>query len=188
MDTFYSIDDDRRTDIKIKRSAFICSLRYTNTISDAKKFIASVSSDHKQATHNCWAYIVGEKGEVSHSSDNGEPTGTAGKPMLNALQSNKMTNIAAVVTRYYGGVKLGVRGLIEAYSQSVISAIELAPLKKIVSVRKYIIDLPYSFNDTLLYHLNNFNVKITETRYSDIISHDVEVDEEHWHDVDLLLD
>lgn len=188
MDYFYSIDGERKSEIKIKRSTFICSLKYVNNISDAKDFISSVSSEHKQATHNCWAYIVGDKGEISHSSDNGEPAGTAGKPMLNALQSHNMTDIAAVVTRYYGGVKLGVRGLIEAYSESVISAIELYPLKKITNVKKYTIDLPYSFNDTLLYHLNNFNVKVTDTRYSDIISHDIEVDEEHWHNVDLLLD
>ncbi len=187
MDYFYSIDNDRRTEIKIKRSTFICSLRYVETISDAKEFISSVSSEHKTATHNCWAYIVGDKGELSHSSDNGEPAGTAGKPMLNALSSYKMTNIASVVTRYYGGVKLGVRGLIEAYSQAVISAIELIPLKKIVKVKRYVIDLPYSFNDTLLYYLNNFQVKITNARYSDKISYDIEVNEESLSEFEKLL-
>ncbi|MBF0211620.1 MAG: YigZ family protein [Desulfamplus sp.] len=187
MEFFYSIDDERRTEIKIKRSTFISSLRYVDNIPDAKEFISYIASEHKMATHNCWAYIVGDKGDISHSSDNGEPSGTAGKPMLNTLQAHKMTNISAVVTRYYGGVKLGVRGLIDAYSQSILSAIELKPLRKIVKVRKYIVDLPYSFNETLIYHLNNLQAKITDTRYSDKISHDVEADEAIWHSVEALL-
>ncbi|MBF0574299.1 MAG: YigZ family protein [Desulfamplus sp.] len=187
MVIFYSIENDRRTEVKIKRSTFICSLRYVDSISDAKEFISYISSEHKTATHNCWAYIVGDNGEISHSSDNGEPAGTAGKPMLNALQANSMTNIAAVVTRYYGGVKLGVRGLIDAYNQAVVSAIELSELKKIVKVKKYRIDLPYSFNDALIYHLNNFDAKITDTRYFDKISHDVEINRDTIHEVETLL-
>ncbi|MBF0260029.1 MAG: YigZ family protein [Desulfamplus sp.] len=187
MDYFYSIEDDRRIEIKIRRSTFICSLKYVETILETKEFISSISSEHKMATHNCWAYIVGDKGQTSHSSDNGEPAGTAGKPMLNALQSHEMTNIAAVVTRYYGGVKLGVRGLIDAYGEAVTSAIELLPLKKLVKVNRYSIDLPYSFNDTLLHHLQNFQVRVTDTQYSDIISHNIEVEEEHCPDVELML-
>ncbi|MBF0379267.1 MAG: YigZ family protein [Desulfamplus sp.] len=187
MVIFYSIDNDRRTEIKIKRSTFICSLKYVDSILGAKEFISYISSEHKTATHNCWAYIVGDNGEISHSSDNGEPAGTAGKPMLNALQANNMTNIVAIVTRYYGGVKLGVRGLIDAYSQAVVSAIELSALKKIVKVKKYKIDLPYSFNDTLIYHLNSFEAKITDTRYFDKVSHDVEVSSDTIREVETLL-
>ncbi len=187
MDYLYSIDSDRVAEIKIKRSTFICCLRYVGTISDAKFFISSVSSEHKTATHNCWAYIVGDKGEISHSSDNGEPAGTAGKPMLNSLQKYNMTNVAAVVTRYYGGVKLGVRGLIDAYSQAVVSSIEVAPLKKLVHIRRYAIDLSYPFNDTLIHHLSNWDVKIIDTRYSDRISHDIEVESDKCQDVERLL-
>jgi len=187
MGCFYSIDNDRRIEIKIKRSTFICSLRYVTTISEAKEFISWVSLEHKIATHNCWAYIVGEQAEISHASDNGEPSGTAGKPMLSALQSHEMTNIASVVTRYYGGIKLGVRGLIDAYGESVTCAIELLPLKKIVRIKRYVIDLPYSFNDTLLYHLHNFKTIITDTRYAERVCHDVEVTEEYCNKVEALL-
>lgn len=187
MEYFYSIENNRRIEIKIKRSTFICTLKYVETISEAKSFISEISSEHKIATHNCWAYIVGDRGETSHSSDNGEPAGTAGKPMLNALQGHDMTNVAAVVTRYYGGVKLGVRGLIDAYGEAVIAAIELSSLKQLIRVKKYIVNLPYSFNDTLLYHLNNFKAQVIDTRYSESVSHDIEVAANNCDEVETLL-
>lgn len=187
MEYFYSIENNRRIEIKIKRSTFICTLKYVETISEAKSFISEISSEHKMATHNCWAYIVGDRGEIIHSSDNGEPAGTAGKPMLNALQGHDMTNIAAVVTRYYGGVKLGVRGLIDAYGEAVIAAIELSSLKQLIRVKKYIVNLPYSFNDTLLYHLNNFKAQVIDTRYSERVSHDIEVAANNCDEVETLL-
>ncbi|MBF0204676.1 MAG: YigZ family protein [Desulfamplus sp.] len=187
MGCFYSIDKDRRIEIKIKRSTFICFLKYVETIHDAKEFISSVSSEHKNATHNCWAYIIGDKGQTSHSSDNGEPAGTAGQPMLNALQSHDMTNIAAVVTRYYGGVKLGVRGLIDAYTEAVTSAIEILPLEKLVKIKIYSIDVPYSFNDTLLHQIQSFQAKITDSRYSDKVSHDINVEDQDCDRFEALL-
>lgn len=187
MGYFYSIDHDRRIEIKIKRSTFICSLRYVETISQAKEFISLISSEHKMATHNCWAYTVGERGEICHSSDNGEPAGTAGKPMMNVLQSHEMTNIAAVVTRYYGGVKLGVRGLIDAYGEAVTSAITLSPLRKLVQVKKYSIDVPYPFNGTLLHRLQELQATVTDSRYSESVCHNIEVAQEFSSDLDILL-
>lgn len=150
---------------------------------EAKTFISSVASEHKTATHNCWAYIVGDKGETFHCSDNGEPAGTAGKPMLNVLQSHHMTRIVAVVTRYFGGVKLGIRGLIEAYGEAVESAIALEKLMKLVKINSYRVTLPYAFNDTLLYQLNNLGVVIAETDYTEQVTHGVAVEA---HDAPVL--
>ena len=177
MDRFYSINDERKHELKIKRSTFICALKCVETVEAAKAFISEVSSEHKNATHNCWAYIVGENGEMFHSSDNGEPAGTAGKPMLNALQSEKMTQVVAVVTRYFGGVKLGIRGLIDAYGDAVVQTIALAPLKKLIKTRTYCIELPYGFNDTLLHQLQSRPAEVMDTDYSDKVTHDVQVEE-----------
>ena len=187
MDCFYSITDERRNELKIKRSTFICAMKYVAHVEEAKAFISAVSSEHKNATHNCWAYIVGEHGEMFHSSDNGEPAGTAGKPMLNALQSETMTQIVAVVTRYFGGVKLGIRGLIDAYGEAVTHTIAMAPLKKLIKTQNFIVELPYGFNDTLLHQLQSFPAEVTETRYSDMVSHDIQVEESSADALETML-
>ena len=105
MKYYYSIGKDVIIEIKIKRSKFIVHLHYAESVKDAKEYISKISTEHKTATHNCWAYIVGEKGETFHNSDAGEPPGTAGKPILNTLKKHNTTNIVAVVTRYFVGVK-----------------------------------------------------------------------------------
>lgn len=174
---FYSIKDKRNLEIKIKRSTFICSLKFTETIKQAKEFISKISSEHKNATHNCWAYIVGDKGETYHCSDAGEPSGTAGQPMLNALKSYETTNITAVVTRHFGGVKLGVKGLIDAYSEVVKKTLEQKKLVKLIKTEKFQIITPYSFNDTLVYQLEKFSGTIINTDYSDVIIHNFEVEQ-----------
>lgn len=89
MEYFYSIKKNRNYRCKIKRSEFIAHLAYVETIEEAKEFISQISEEHKTATHNCWAYIVGEKGKTYHCSDAGEPSGTAGKPILNALKKKQ---------------------------------------------------------------------------------------------------
>jgi len=187
MDYFYSIKKQRRTDIKIKRSVFICTMEYVESIDKAKEFISSISKENHTATHNCWAYIVGEKADVFHSSDAGEPSGTAGKPMLNTLKRHGMTNVAAVVTRHFGGVKLGVRGLIEAYSESVSRTIELKKLRKLVQTIKICIEVSYEFNHTLQNLIKNFIVGIQKTDYSDKIIHILEVEDQDFKKLDKLL-
>ena len=177
MEYFYSVRKPRSQEIKIKRSTFICSLAPVDSMEQAKAFISAVSAEHKTATHNCWAYVVGEAGQVFHSSDNGEPAGTAGKPMLNVLHRHNMTRIAAVVTRYFGGVKLGIRGLIDAYGEAVEAAVAMEKLMKLVKIRTYQVTVPYTFNDTLLYQLNLHDAKVTRTDYTDKVVHEVAVED-----------
>ncbi|MCP4024584.1 MAG: YigZ family protein [Desulfobacteraceae bacterium] len=184
---FYTIADKQKAEIKIKRSTFICSLKSVKTIETAKEFISGTSKANKTANHNCWAYIVGEIGQIFHCSDAGEPAGTAGKPMLNTLQRHDMTQIAAVVTRYFGGVKLGIRGLIDAYAESVELALAQKPLIKLVHIKMFQIMVPYSFNDTLVNHLKKYQAGIERTDYSDQIRHECAVEKESWEDVEMLL-
>jgi len=184
---FYSILHQRTTKIKIKRSVFICTLEYVDTIEKAKNFISRISKENKTATHNCWAYILGEKGDIFHCSDAGEPSGTAGKPMLNTLQSHGMTHIAAVVTRHFGGVKLGVRGLIEAYSLSVKTTIDLKRLKKLVQTVNLQIEVSYEFNDILLNQVKKYFSTIIDTAYTDKIVYTIEIEVKNYAIVERLL-
>ncbi len=172
----YSIEHEQQAEIKIKRSRFICTLKRVESLENAKAFITKKAKDNKTANHNCWAYIIGEHAQISHCSDAGEPAGTAGKPMLNVLQRHDMTDIAAVVTRFFGGVKLGVRGLIDAYTESVEAALSQKPLQKLVKTMAFHIEVTYPFNDSLLNHLKKFNSQLLNTDYSDLITHEVEVE------------
>jgi len=184
---FYSIEHRRTATIKIKRSIFMCTLEYVASIEKAKNFISRIAKENKTATHNCWAYILGEKGDIFHCSDAGEPSGTAGKPMLNTLQSYHMTHIAAVVTRHFGGVKLGIRGLMDAYGASVENTIELKKLKKLVQTVSLLIEVSYKFNDTLLNQIKNDLTQIKDTTYTDKIVHTIEIELKNFARVNTLL-
>ena len=110
----------------IEKSRFICSLKKVHSEAEAQEFIKAVKKEFWDATHNCSAYIVDDMAQ--RSSDDGEPSGTAGIPMLEVLRKNGLTETAAVVTRYFGGIKLGAGGLVRAYSGSVAGAVKEAGL------------------------------------------------------------
>lgn len=189
---YYSVgtattDSVRVAQIKIKRSVFTCSLAYAPSLEAAKAFITKVSKENKTVTHNCWAYIVGEKGDICHSSDAGEPGGTAGKPMLNTLHSHGMSQISAVVTRQYGGVKLGIRGLIQAYSEAVATALELEPLVKLVRTASIRVRLAYGLNDPFLNQLNRFQAVIVHTDYTAEVVHEIEVEDDQVKEFEAFL-
>jgi len=114
---------------EIKKSRFICDLARTDSEAEARAFIASIRSQYPDASHHCSAFVImTEAGLVTRSSDDGEPAGSAGVPMMNALTMAGVKNVVAVVTRYYGGTDLGIGGLIRAYSGSVARAVAEAPL------------------------------------------------------------
>lgn len=177
MSKFYSIDHGRTVSMKIKRSEFICVLEPVTTVADAKVFISAVSAQHRQANHNCWAYRVGETGEMSHCSDNGEPSGTAGRPMLNTLGTNGLTQVVAVVTRYFGGVKLGKRGLIDAYAGAVQAGVDLESPTRLVRLERFVVAVPYPFNDIFLYAVKEQGARVVDTVYTELATHTLEVEE-----------
>ncbi len=115
----YTIGNTASSELKIKRSRFVCILYPLPHSENVKELLNEHNRVYADATHNCYAYIHGLNREITYYSDAGEPSGTAGKPILNALLRNNLTNVLAVVSRYFGGIKLGVKGLIDAYSESV---------------------------------------------------------------------
>jgi uncharacterized YigZ family protein len=121
--------EPHRTHEEIERSKFVTTVAPAATIDDAQAFIASIRDEFPDATHNCWAYVVGPPGSTARigMSDDGEPHGTAGRPMLTALLHGGVGDVAAVVTRYYGGIKLGTGGLVRAYGGCLQRALLTLP-------------------------------------------------------------
>lgn len=124
---FTSVSKEFRHEYIVDKSRFITTISPCTTEEEAQAFIGRINKEFWDATHNCTAYALGPKQEQQRSSDNGEPSGTAGKPMLEVLKKTGITNVAVVVTRYFGGIKLGAGGLIRAYSHSVAETLRLAP-------------------------------------------------------------
>lgn len=173
---------------KIERSRFIVHLKYIENINDAKEFITLKSKEHKNANHNCWAYIIGKKANWAHSSDNGEPSGTAGKPILNAINKYNLTNIVVVVTRYFGGVKLGIRGLIDAYGGTTERAIELNKTEELVDCLFFKITTSYDFNNILQHKLKQYDLEIISSDFGVDVQIVIKITEHIQEDIINLLD
>ena len=147
--------------LNVKRSIFVSNLSRVKDLKEAREFIKKVSRDHSDATHNCWAYRMISNGEiVEHSSDAGEPRGSAGLPILNTLRKHDLVNVVAVVSRYFGGVKLGIRGLIDAYSSAVESALDGAEISEVTVVGIYKVKVDYSRVGKILSEINSSGGKV----------------------------
>lgn len=144
-DTPYLIlAEDAEGEITEKKSRFIARLHKTDTEEEASSFIQQTKKKYWDARHNCSAFIIGENHELSRCSDDGEPSGTAGRPMLDLLLSSGLHNVTAVVTRYFGGVLLGTGGLVRAYQKSLQAAIDAAHLLEMELCAPTEIRLPYT--------------------------------------------
>lgn len=165
MDKFRTIKKDGIVEENIKKSRFICHLKRVETEEEGRAYIAQIKKEHYKANHSCSAMIIGEKGEIKRSSDDGEPSGTAGVPMLTVLEKQGLTNVVAVVTRYFGGIKLGAGGLIRAYAGSVANAtkeIGLVEVKEQVGIQ---VDLTYPQYQTFANFLQAHDLQEFETEF-----------------------
>ncbi|MFR0611340.1 YigZ family protein [Limosilactobacillus balticus] len=149
----------------IKKSRFICSIARVSSEEEAQQFIASIQAANKKATHNCFAYMIGDNDQIQRESDNGEPSGTAGIPILESLKLAKIHNVVAVVTRYFGGIKLGAGGLIRAYSNTTTEAIHQAGLVQRIKQAILKITVTYALHDPLLYYLKENNLEVAGEEY-----------------------
>ena len=165
-----TIEKAVQSEINIKKSQFICSLFPTKTKKESKEIIQKLNQQYHDATHNCTAYITND-GEGY--DDNGEPSGTAGKPMINALRKNDLHNVTAVVTRYFGGIKLGAGGLVRAYSKSVLQAIEASEIIEVEYYDVYNITFNYSDLKDIEREIRNNKLTIIQKDFSDKISYDL---------------
>ncbi|QDI91830.1 YigZ family protein [Salicibibacter halophilus] len=141
--SYYTIKHDDGYEQTIKKSRFIAYMRRVKDEDEAKAFIAEIKNQHRDAAHNCSAYVLGMGNEIQKANDDGEPSGTAGVPMLNVLIKQELKNTAVVVTRYFGGIKLGAGGLIRAYGNSVTEAITHIGIVQRQPVQKFIVTIAY---------------------------------------------
>lgn len=123
MNEYLSVKDTTETELEIKRSVFITRLIHAESEEEAQLILADIRKEHFKATHHCYAWIIGKDNPAKKFSDDGEPSGTAGKPILSALEYSSLTNVLCVVIRYFGGIKLGASGLTRAYSQAASECI-----------------------------------------------------------------
>ena len=135
---------ETETTTVIERSKFVCSVKGVNSEEEAKGFINSVRKKHSLANHNCYAYIADDKGLTQKFSDDGEPQGTAGMPMLGVLKARGLYKVVVVVTRYFGGIKLGAGGLVRAYSGAVAKTLDAAETKEFFQTDFIAAELTYS--------------------------------------------
>ena len=137
---------NRRIEQEISRSRFITTVGRASTVDEATAFVRAVAAEFPDATHNCWAYVVGPPGDTGRigMSDAGEPHGTAGRPMLNALLHAGVGDVVAVVTRYYGGTKLGTGGLVRAYGGGVQQALAALPVTERIEFTRATVSIDYA--------------------------------------------
>lgn len=164
---YKTILKDAKAEIEIKKSIFIGHAFFVKSEDEALEILGKVKEEHRSATHNCHAYIIGEDGLTQRYSDDGEPSGTAGIPMLEVLKKEDMRNVLVIVTRYFGGTKLGAGGLVRAYTEGVVKALDEAKrcIRKNFTRIKIIYD--YTFHGAIVNLLAKENYKVIEENYTD---------------------
>lgn len=145
MSKFYlTVDGVTENTVEIKRSKFIATLSHVESGEDAEAFVRAVRKRYPDATHNCYAYVADELGNETRFSDDGEPGGTAGQPMLEVLRKKGIVKAAVVVTRYFGGIKLGAGGLVAAYTDSVSEVLDVAGIRRMTECAEVTVECDYS--------------------------------------------
>ena len=184
---FKTIKEDGQVQEEIKKSRFICHAKRVYSEEEARAFITAIKKEHYKATHNCSAFIIGERSEIKRTSDDGEPSGTAGVPMLGVLENHNLTNVCVVVTRYFGGIKLGAGGLIRAYAGSVALAVKEIGIVEIKEQAGIQIQMSYAQYQEYGNFLKEHNLMELETNFTDQVDTIIFVDKEDKEDTNAAL-
>lgn len=170
-----------------KKSRFIANIAPVSSEAEAVSFIESIRKKHYDARHHCTAFIIGRNKEVTRCSDDGEPSGTAGKPILEVLLGADVTNVAAVVTRYFGGTLLGTGGLVRAYTQAAREAIENAGIGIMRYKTEMTIEIDYTDVGKVQYLLGSRKINIAQSRYAEKVEFDIRIPEEERTEISSAL-
>ena len=184
---FRTIKEDGQVQEEIKKSRFICHAKRVYSEEEARDFITAIKKEHYKATHNCSAFIIGERSEIKRTSDDGEPSGTAGVPMLGVLENHNLTNVCVVVTRYFGGIKLGAGGLIRAYAGSVALAVKEIGVIEIKEQVGIAIQMSYAQYQEYSNFLKEHDLMELETNFTDQVNTMIYVDKEEKENIKAAL-
>lgn len=163
----------------IEKSRFITYIKPISTKEEGDEFIAGIKKKHRDATHNVPCMVVGDKMQIQWASDDGEPQGTSGLPMLQMLVNREITNVCVVVTRYFGGIKLGTGGLVRAYTSSAKLGLEAAGIKEIKELFHIKYEIDYSFLANIENMVANFEFETENIEYTDKVTIDIICDIEN---------
>ena len=155
---------------EVNRSKFLAHVAHVETEEVAREFVIKIRKKYFDATHNCSAWILGERGDKQKSNDDGEPGGTAGNPILETIKKNELTNCAIVVTRYFGGIKLGAGGLIRAYSHTAALGIANSKIVRMTTFIKISLTLEYNFLATVENYLRGKKIRVGSSDYADVVT------------------
>lgn len=167
LNQYYTVKHEGSNEIVIQKSRFIGYVKRVETEKEAQEFIQAIKKKHHDATHNCSAYMIGENDQILKANDDGEPSGTAGVPMLDVLKKKQLKDTAVVVTRYFGGVKLGAGGLIRAYSRATSEAIQATGIVKRQLMKQLVIEADYSLLGKLENELRSSSYIMDGMEYTD---------------------
>lgn len=185
---YFSVLDYSEAEQVVEKSRFITYTKPVYDENEAAEFIARIKKFNYDASHNVSAYVIGESSDIKRYSDDGEPSGTAGMPMLDVMLKKGITNTCVVITRYFGGIKLGTGGLVRAYTESTKMGLEASKIVEYREMRCYSITCTYDLAPKIQYRLKGSDVIIKDTEYLEKVRFLVYVKEDEMKILDELID
>ena len=185
---FKTIDQNIEAEIVEKKSKFIANVFYVESVEEAEEYIRKIKKEHKLARHNCYAFSVfSREGITDRFSDDGEPSGTAGAPMLNIISSKKITNILVVVTRYFGGILLGTGGLVRAYTGAFQEALDKVNIieKELGKFVRFVVS--YQDLEKFKYYLKQNEIDIINSNFIENVEIEVDITEKKLEELEIRL-
>ena len=178
MKEFKTIKENATSEIEERRSKFISNIFYVETEEEANEKIKNIKKQYYDAKHNCFAYIINKENQIKRFSDDGEPSGTAGSPILNVIEKNELCNVLIIITRYFGGILLGAGGLVRAYTEAASKAVEKAGIEWKVKGCEIELIISYQDMEKLKYYCSKNNIEIINIEYGENVKCIIEVTNE----------
>lgn len=188
MNAYKTVKQTASGEFVVNKSRFIGHAAPVESEEAALAFLQRIRQEHKDATHNCYAYIIGQNAGIMRYSDDGEPGGTAGMPIMEVIRARGVVNICVVVTRYFGGILLGAGGLVRAYSHGSAIALDAAQVAVMEKSQRWWVEVAYSRWDTVLHNLKSLPVQVEKTEFATTVTSTLLMREKDAAQVLLLID
>lgn len=175
MKAYKTLLREAHDEMIVNKSRFIGYAAPVKTVEEALSFLDRIRTKHKDATHNCYAYIIGQNAGVMRYSDDGEPSGTAGMPIIEVMKARGVVDCAVVVTRYFGGVLLGAGGLVRAYTQGCVIALNAAQVCEMHPTEKWLFEVAYPLWDKVQHVMKSLPVRVESTEFTSAVAFELSV-------------